>query len=224
MKLKILTLSFLALFVAFNSIAQDLLEVEEIKTDIADGRHNAFAINIYGADEKDIEKEWKRLMKDYDAEDVDRKKEVIADDVTIKDISPNTVDVYAKVEKEDGDKHRFIVAFNLGMTYLNSSEHSAAAKSAEKLLYEFAFEVSREALSDKLDDKKDELEDLQKDQEKLVKDKEKLQDDIEGWKKDIGKAEKDIEKNIKDQEEKKEAISNQQKEVEKAEKRIKNLK
>src|SRR3989339_812829 len=98
----ILSALFIGIFFGISN-AQRKIVVSEKNFSFVSGNQNSLVVNIYEADEDLILKQWKKLMKDYDAK-VSSKKEVFADNALIKNLSPNTVDVYAVTEKnQDGD-------------------------------------------------------------------------------------------------------------------------
>jgi len=209
------SLIIFALFFAsiLNIFAQKKIEVKESNENIGSGNHNALVITIYEAKINDIEKAWKKLMKDYDAK-VDMGKEIFADNALVKSASTNTMDIYAKVESKKDGESVLIVAVDLGGAYMSSSAHSDQFKEIKKIVYDFAVNITKETIAEQIKNETKTLEKLQKVQEGLVKDNTDLHKDIENYKEKIAKAEKDIEKNLADQEVKKKEIETQQKVVE----------
>lgn len=208
--MKIFIILVIVFLFNYQSFSQKKITIDERTKSFADGSHNALIVNIYEADEDLILKEWKRLMKDYDAK-VTSKKETFADDAMIKNLSPNTVDIYAFAEKNSDGDFNLVVAFDLGGAFLSSSQHSDKYRTAEKILHEFAVNTAKEAIKDQLKDEEHNLSRMEKDQQSLERDKENLLKNIEDYKQKIIKAEDDIKTNEKDQETKKEEISKQQK-------------
>ena len=198
------------LFISAQVNSQKKIEVKESSENIGEGHHNSLVVNIYEASDKDVEKAWKKLMKDYKAK-VSMKKVLIADDAEIKSISSNTLDIYAKAEKDKDDEVKLIVAVDMGGAFLESSMHSSEFSTFKKILYDFAVETTKEAIRGQLKDAEKEQEKLEKEQEQLAKDNENLHKDIENYKNKIAQAEMDIETNLKDQETKKKEIELQKK-------------
>lgn len=221
--MKTLLIINLFIFIWLQSFSQKKITIDERTKSFADGSHNALIVNIYEADEDLILKEWKRLMKDYDAK-VTSKKETFADDAMIKNLSPNTVDIYAYTEKNSDGDFNLVVAFDLGGAYLSSSQHSDKYRTAEKILREFAVSTAKEAIKDQLKDEEHNLSRMEKEQQTLERDKEKLLKDIEDYKQKISKAEDDIKTNEKDQETKKAEIGKQQKYIEEIKEKQSNIK
>ncbi len=197
------------------------ITVKERNEKIAGGSNNALTVVISGASEKMIEKAWEDVMKGYGAK-VSSKGEVFADNATIASLSPNTVDVYAKTESE-GENYKFIVAFDLGGAYLSSSLHSSKYKDAEKIVYDFAVDVTKKAIEEQLREAEKEQSKLEKKLDNLVGDNEKLHKDIEKYKNSITQAENDIETNLKDQEDTKATLESQKKAVEAIQEKLKNV-
>lgn len=194
---------------AFGTMnAQRKITVSEGNSNFQDGSHSALIVNIYEADADLIEKQWKKLMKDYDAK-VSTKKEIFADNAMIKNLSPNTVDIYAKIEKNADGDFNLVVAFDLGGAYLSSSSHPDKYKTAENIIHKFAIEATKEAIKEQVKEEEKNLQKLEKEAEQLVKDKETLEKNIEDYKSKIAQAEEDIKTNLKTQENKAKEIETQ---------------
>jgi hypothetical protein len=209
--MRTLVIVFLTLFTV-STFAQRKIKVHEEKEKIANGTNNTLVVTIYDSSQDDIEKAWKKLMKDYDAK-VSHKKEVFADDATIKDLSSNTMDIYAFTRKITDDEFELIVAVDLGGAYLSSSEHPSKYKVMQNILHKFAVETTTEAIEDKKKEAEKVLEALVKEKENLIKENERLESQIEDYKNKISKNESDIEKNKSTQSDKEKAIEAQQKVV-----------
>jgi len=202
--LYLLVLTLLSL----NIYSQNKITVEETNANFDNGKHNALKVTIFEAKQKNVEKAWKSLMKSYNAK-VNMKKTIFADNATIKDMSENTIDIYATTkETKDGDVILY-VAFDLGGAYLSSSEHSEKFKVAKKIIHKFAVNVTKDALKDKIKDAEKLLSQKEKDQKNLEKEKENLEKDIENYKNKIEKAKNDIKDNEKKQADKKKEIESQ---------------
>jgi hypothetical protein len=206
---------------ASHSFSQEI-KVKEDKENIADAKNPVLTVVIYEADDSYVEKAWKNLMKGYDAK-VSNKSEIFADNAVITEISVNTIDVYAYTKKTD-EGVKLIVGFDLGGAFISSSTHSAEYKAAEKILKQFAIDVSKKAVEDKLADEQDKQKDLEGDLSGLKKKNEKLHKDIEEYKQKITDAEEDIITNEKDQETKTKEIEDQTKAVETMQKKLDDIK
>lgn len=210
---KLMTLLALVITTQFT-FAQYKINVQEKGENLGGANNNAFSVMIYELDVKDVEKEWKKVMKKWGA-NVQMKKEMFGDDANTKEMGENNFDIYA-VAKEVDKGVELTVAIDLGGAFLSSGQHGAQAKFIKDELYKFAVDATKEGLAGIIRDEEKKQADLEKEQKDLEKDKEKLEKDIEDYekaiedaKKAIEQAKKDIEKNGKDQEEKKKEIDAQ---------------
>lgn len=215
---KLFTLLFVILTI--TTFGQRKIKIHEEKEKIGNGSNNALVATIYESTQDDIEKSWKKLMKDYGAK-VSMKKEIFADDAIIKDLSPNTCDLYAFVRKISDDESEIVVGVDLGGAYLSSAEHSSKYKIMEKILKDFAIQASVDAIKEKHKAAQKVLDALTKEKDDLIRDKEKLEKQIEDYKTKITDAEKNIETNKSTQADKEKEIENQKKVVEEIEAREK---
>lgn len=198
------------------------IKVKEDKENIADAKNSVLTVIIYEADESSVEKAWKSLMKEYNGK-VTSKSEIFADNATITEMSTNTIDVYAFAKKSD-EGVKFVVGFDLGGAFVSSSTHSAEYKAAEKIVKQFAIDISKKAVEEKLDDAKELQSELESNLSELKKKNEKLHKDIEEYKQKITEAEQDIVINEKDQETKTKEIEEQTKAVETVQKKLDDIK
>ena len=208
--------TLLLLLTATFAFAQKVkIKVEEQNENIGGGKHNALVVIIYDSNKDDIEKEWKSLMKDYNAK-VSGKDEIFADNAMIKAMSENTVDVYARVEKVNDKECKLIVGFLMGETWLSSSGNKAAYNAAEKIVKDFANKTTKDGMAGitKAENKK--LKELKDDKSDLEKKNDNLKKDIEDYKAKLAKAEEDLKKNEEDQKKKQQEIDDQQKKVDAA--------
>ncbi len=204
---KNILLIFLTVFTV-QLMAQKKISVSESNENIGNGKNNSLVVTIYEASTSDIEKEWKSIMKNYGAK-VSSKKEIFADDATIKAIGPNTVDIYARAENNKNGSVKFVVGFDLGGAFLSSSQHSAEFKEAKNIVHNFAVKMSKEAVEAQFKEAEKQQKKNEKDFDSLVKDKSSLEKDIENYKSKIKSAEENIQKNLKEQEAKKKEVEAQ---------------
>lgn len=230
---KLLILLVLTLSFSSTISAQKRFKVEEDKKSMSEGSYNALIINIPGANEKLVKKEWSKFIGKYKGKTKTNKKanEVFTDNCKIKAISENNIDVYAKAESTGADGVELAVWFNLGVSYLSSNNFSDRYKAAEELLQNFGKKIAFESIKEELKLQKKVLEQKNKDLKKLKKDKEKLQDNILDYKNTIVKMEqnikdtdKEIEQNGTAQTEQLKEIDTQDNLVKEIEKQLKSLK
>jgi len=213
MKKQILTIA-----IAISSLqffAQDI-KVKESNESFSNGGHNALTVTLYVTDIDMVEKEWKSQMKDFGYDKSNEKGgEYFFDNVLMKQLGNNTLDVYSKVTELKGDKAvQLSVAFDLGGAYLSSSEHKDKFEYVKKMIHDFAVKITKEALDDQIKNAGKVLSTLQGKQSSLEKDNKGLASDIEDYNKKIKKANEEIEQNKKDIETKKVEVTAQQKVVE----------
>jgi hypothetical protein len=198
------------LFTSIVFYGQSKVEVKEQIEDIGGGSHNALVVKIYQCKDEDVLKEWKSIMKGYDAK-VSNKKEMFADNAKIKDMSDNTVDVYARAESTAEGDVNFIVGFDLGGAYLSSTQHPREYKEAKRIVYNMAKDLSETGLKEKVKTEEKILLGLQKQKEYTAKENETLTHDIESYKEKVSKAEEKIKANQEAIKQKEKEIADQQK-------------
>ena len=208
----ILIFSF-TLIISITSYSQYKISVSEKAVNFESGNHNAYTVTVYECSSKDVEKHWKKEMKDMKANVSSKKNEMKGDDAKIKDMGENTFDMYA-VTNETDKGVELSVAYDLGGAFMSSSQHSDQSKVIKKIMHDFAVKATKEGIRGILKKEEGIQHHLEKEQDNLVKNKEKLEKDIENWEKSIEKAKKDIEQNKKDQESKSKEIEAQIKVVE----------
>ncbi len=214
----------LFLLIPFSPVySQYKFDVSESNSAFKDGQKNSFKINIYESTIHDVEKEWKKIMKDWGGKVDEKKHEFFADNAVFKEMGENTFDTYALCVKKS-NYIEFIVAVDLGGAYLSHSDHAEQAKVFDKFILKFANDATKSGLRHTLKEEEHKKSQLTKDFNHLVKEKEKLEHDINHWKSSITKAEDDIKSNISNQDLKKNEVNKQTKVVEDFSKKMKLLK
>jgi esterase/lipase len=217
---KILTLAF-AVSIGISGYAQKI-KIKESKEDIGGGSHNALVVSLYEISPSDAEDAFRSYVKKYDGKRSTKDGAVFSDHATIKDMGNNTIDIYGKAQGKKGDPEiTFVVAFDLGGAFLNSSDHKDQYKVAVDIVKDFAVKATKDAIQDKLDAAKKVQSNLEDDQKSLEKDQKHAENDIEDYKAKIKKAEDDITKSKSDQEKKKMEIETQKKAVDDIDKKLK---
>lgn len=210
----------LSMSIALNS---QTIEVKEVSKKMSLGKNTALYLEIPGTDAKDVEKAWKKMIKDLDGKVTGPRKELLADDILLVSISTNTIDLYNAIDKtKDGSS--MTVFFDLGGVFLNKHDHPGQFEVAANWLRSFALDMARSAAEDILAEEEKKLSKLQKEQENLVKEKGKLEDSIKKAEEIITKSKKKLEDNKKDLEDNTKAIEGQNKQVSEAKDRLNNIK
>ena len=176
------------------------IDVKEGNEKLGGAFHAALTVVIYEADAPMILKAWKKIMKDSNAKVKNSDDEVFADNATFTDVSPNTVDVYASIQKEN-EGVRFSVAFDLGGTYLSAEQNSGGFRAAKKMVYQYALEVTKEALQQQIKNMESDIKKMEWKENDLQTENDHLHRDIDTYKEKMIKAEKDLQANLKAQEE-----------------------
>ncbi|HXC04148.1 MAG TPA: hypothetical protein VNZ86_05305 [Bacteroidia bacterium] len=203
----------LFLLVIIPGMAQKKIKVEEERASLGGAKNPVLVVTIYEADEDDIAKGWKSIMKGYGGKVSSKDGAYMADNVVIKDLSNNTNDVYYKIEKVTDTEHKLIVAVNLGGAFMNPTDHATQNTYFKKLMLDFANKTSTDAIGDQLKDAQKALTKMESQETSLEKDQDGLKRDIENYKNKIKTAEDNIKKNEADQAKKKSEIEAQKKVV-----------
>ncbi len=219
---KTLTIA-LAVFIGISAFAQKI-KIKESSENIGGGNHNALVVTLYEINPSDAEDAFRSFMKKYDGKRSSKDGGIFIDHALIKEMGNNTVDIYGKANGKKGDKEiSFVVAFDLGGAFLNSSDHKEQYKIAETIVKEFAIKATKDVIEEQLKDAQKAQSKLEDAQNDLERDNKNLNEDIVNYKAKITKAEQDIVKNKSDQEKKKAEIEAQKKVVEEVDKKLKSV-
>jgi len=195
---------------------------QEMRT-MSAGNENALTVVLPKTNKKVVEKAWEKyIKKNFKAKAKRDKKsgEMFADNATIKGVSDNTVDVYAKVTEMGGDTE-LSVWYNLGGAYLSSANHPQRYPAAEKMVLDFSASVSKALVEEELKMEKGKVKGLQKELKGFEKDQKKAEDEIAKAEKKIKEMREKIEKAKENQEMKKKEIGAQEAVIKSVEKRLK---
>lgn len=146
MKKTILTLASLITLININ--AQNIA-VSEGGANFSTGNQNALTVTVLENTKSNVQDKWKSFLKDHKAEAVkSSNSEMMGDNVQIIEWGNNPVDIYTTFD-EDKKNHTVImhVAFDLGGTYLKSSEQQDKYTQAEKIVKDFAIKTSTDAIN-----------------------------------------------------------------------------
>ena len=196
------------------SVSAQKIKVKESNENIGGGSHNSLVVNLYDISPSDADDAFRSYMKTYGGKRSSQDGGIFIDNATIKDMSNNTVDVYGKAQGKKGDKEiTYIISFDLGGVFLNSSDHKDKYKVAEKLVKDFAVSTCKDIIEQELKVANKKESNLESDQKDLEKENRNLNSDIEDYKAKIKKAESNLVTNKSDQEKKKSEIDVQKKVV-----------
>lgn len=133
------------LLVSSLAFAQKKIEIIEGTSAFSTGSQNALSFIIHNGNMKDVTKAWEKKLKDLKGK-VSNKKELFADDCSVKEMGANSFDVYSKVEEALGEGIRVYAAFDLGGAYLSMAAHPDKYMVAKNILYAFALEQNKEVV------------------------------------------------------------------------------
>lgn len=184
---------------------------------MSQGNQPGIKIFIADVSEENIEDAIKEITKSYGGKNKKIKKsdEFLLDDMTVKEISNNTIDLYQKIEK-DNNGYNYYAFFDLGGAYIDSNS-SSKFMIASSIVQTIAIKATENKMNEIIKSEKHNLENLVDDKKKLEKDNSRATKDIEDAKDLISKKEKEIEENLK-------AIDLKNKEIENQNNKIEDLK
>lgn len=204
------------------------LHAQEIKVKTSNGSFSAgnapcFETTIYYADLDDVMSEWKSTLKDFKNEKVKSNgKEIIGDNIIIKDWGNDPVDIYSTFNETKDKNIEMKIAVDLGNNnYLKSGDKT---KFIEKMIKEFAIQMSIKSLDKQIKTQNKIVADIADKQKSLEKKNESLKKDIEDYKEKIKKAEEDIKNNEAEIEKKKTELAAQQKALDELKKKKSSIK
>lgn len=204
---------------AANNVSQKIT-VKELAEDIGGGVQNALVVKILDINPVDAEEGFKTYMKSYNGKKTSKGGSIFIDNADIKEISENTVDVYAKAVATGKDVN-FNVAFDLGGIFLSSKTHKDKYLVAEKMIKDFATKMTKEPLLNKLKEAQKILTKAEDEQKNLEKDNASLNEEIQTYKNKMKTAEDNLAKNKAEQDKKKVEIDTNKKLVSDIETKLK---
>ncbi len=224
MKTKIIMVTGIALTNLYL-YAQEI-KVKESSSSFSAGRMPCFETKIYYANLNDVMDEWKSILKDFKHEKVKSSgKEIIGDNIIIKDWGNDPVDIYSSFNESSDKNIEMKVAVDLGNNnYLKKGNPADKSKFIEKTIKEFAVKISTNAIDKQIKEQSKLVDEIDDKQKSLEKKNEGLKKDIESYKEKIKKAEEDIKNNEAEIEKTKQELSIQQKALDELKKKKDNIK
>jgi hypothetical protein len=159
MRMKKILLTDANIFFAMHLLAQDttkivpekiVIKVEERTEKMSQGYNHCMQVLIPHAQQKDVEHDFAKFMKEYNAKGNQTKGEYLFDNAAMKQLSDNPVNVYSAASQQK-DGVQFRVFFDLGGAYLNSKDQSEKFEIAERMIHDFAKQETRAALQNQID-------------------------------------------------------------------------
>ena len=168
------------------------IKVTEKKNNFAGKMVNALFVEIPEAEEKEVMKEFKILMKDYKGEVNKKKKQYFSINTIIQEISNDPITVYFSVEAKAGGGSILETGFKLSGGFISSATTPVQYKSASKIIRDFAVKSTKAAISKSLETALKAKDNLSKQHIRLKKENEKLNKSIVVNKDKILRAEAEI--------------------------------
>ena len=212
---KLLPLMLIFLFSIQISFAQKTVIRNEI-AEIAGGSHPASVVTLENTELEKVEKEFSSYLKKQKGKQDKSDGIIFQDNAIVKDISPDTIDIYAAF-RTSGKDVTVILAVNRNGQFINNERGSE--RGVETLLYEFAVGFRKEQASAALDVAEKALKVIEKNYEKLVDSTNDLKKENEKMKEKISDNESTIKSN-QEQISKNKAELNVQKELVKSKESI----
>jgi len=206
--LRNLLLSIIFIVFTIPTMAQKL-EVTETNSKFDKTSRPALMVEIPYADQKTVEKEWKKLMKNYNPDKFKSRKEMFADNATIDRLSENTVDVYAKAD-EKKDIVTLFVAVDLGGAFLSSSDGDKI-QVMKGIVRDFAINLVKEVYDDKIKEQEKNVSNIEKEFKSAEDNKKHLEKEIKSYKEKIEDNELEVEKLSKTIEDQSKKLKEEQK-------------
>lgn len=179
-----------------NLQAQQKIQVIEVSEKINKVEGNALQVNINNSTDKIVAKEWKKLMKKEKATVKTKKREVYATNATIPSISEYPIQIFAKITTDKKDNSQKLTAIFLnGNIPISKSVDVSGYTAAEKMLVEFATDISKQASLNLLKAEEKKLKSQNKELKNLEKENKKANKTIEKNNKENKKLESTIENN-----------------------------
>jgi len=185
------------------------VKIEHALEQLGEGYNSAFRVSIPHASMKMVEKKWNSFIKNNNGKVKSSKGGIRGENVIIHGIGPDTIQIYSRL-LEDADGILLKAAFQKGGVFVSPESESTYNHRLEQLLMDFALELSKEGLNNKLEVAAELLKDAQKEQTNLEKTNERLATDNESMKKQITVNEETIEENKGKIEELKQKVKGQQ--------------
>ena len=207
-----LTLGFLLSLTAWSQA-----EISEGDLAMSQGTNNGLSFSIPTSDEKIAKDVWEKYVKSIKGKTKYNRNtnEILTDDAKIKELSANTVDIYAKLT---GDK--MTVWVDLGGAYLNSEDHTDQYAVIEGMIDDYHDAISLHLAEVNLKKQEDALKSLTGDLKRLENENGRYNKAIEKAQQEIAENERLIKVNLSSQDAKKGEISAQQAKVDDAKEEV----
>lgn len=162
------------------------------------GQVSSSSVEIEKAEKAMVAKRWSSYIKDFDGKVKNSKGEYFQDNTKMSAISPDTLDIYSRVE-ESGDNVVITVAINKNGEFINNGSGSYVA--IDDMLLSFEKIVKKEKADQEYEEAAKALKTLERSLNELKDKNTKLASSIQDMKSDIADNERTIKSNDKSIEE-----------------------
>ncbi|MEN7548992.1 hypothetical protein AAG747_13800 [Rapidithrix thailandica] len=178
------------------TLAENLpFTVKEQEAQCSKGKQNAYMVDIPQAKQDIVEKEWIKLIRKGTKSKIENSgKEFSLRDAHLAGLKTDSLNIYNRIEPFDQGT-RLIVFFETSEGFLSSASDPANSKKAVKLLQEFGFTIYVEVIQEELNMEEDKLSSLEKEHNRMIKDKEKMYKTIKLNKHEIETLQHEIDQN-----------------------------
>lgn len=210
MKFKIVVITLLISSLGFS---QDLYPVP-VTESMSKGIQSGIEVFIPNVSDDELEDAIKDITKPYKGKivKIKRSDETIVDNVLIKEISPNTIDIHQLIQEADNG-YKYTAFFNLGGVFLDNNYNPEKFAYATDVVKRIAMRASELHMNDLLKDENKALDKLEDDKKDLLKENDRAARDIQKAKDLIAKQENTIQDNLKMMETKAVEIEKQRQKV-----------
>lgn len=200
------------------------VSIDEAPRSMSKGTFASYMIRLPDVSQKEAEKAWLDLMKEYKNKKTkkNKSKEWYASAARIPSLSDEPVQVYAQID-EQGNETIITTWFELENGFVGSDRNVDKSLYAKALLSDFAASTSKSHANMLLDEEEKQLKRLEKDLDKLKKDNEDYHKKIREAEELIQKMKKNIQINESDQVKKASEIEFQRKAVDNAKAKVRRI-
>ncbi len=221
--MRYIILSILPLLIIFPSlVSSQAIEVTLVRELMEKGTQPGIKVAIPEADRRPIKRQWKRRLKDFDNDDVNKsRKQVTGKEVQIPSISKEPLWIYTKLASQDQGVSMTVFFQTFENAYV-AFDHPNY-KAAKKLIHDFALAKAKEATKAILEDAQSNLEEHEKTMNELKNNAQAHKETIEECTTTIQNSEKKLKQIEQQRKDESKSLKEQSKIVENLKYRLNNL-
>lgn len=183
----------LFLILPSGTLAQDSLNVIEIRQEMSKGNQNSFQVLIPRERDNRVLKDWKKLLKKETGTRIVRSgSEWYGSGAVLPSMSRDTFSVYSVIERVNSKTRLTVYFMKSDSSFVDSEKDAAAAASIRLLVRNFSVDQYKRSVDRKLKEEKDVLKKLEGDVRALEKENDRYENKIAKNRRDIGRLETEI--------------------------------